>query len=171
MPKVKESKIYLGFFWRFKTTILVPAVFLAAGLYFYQLYQPATRHQSVLLEMGYEPDEINKAVTLTDEAVSLLRTRHVHKELSLLGIDKVAVFKSGPMVLNIDVSGADSDALNKQLNRLSEFAKSKFPLKQVGAQISYDEKTSEIYFLAAGLSIGFFTGILISLLKIYFKTY
>lgn len=168
---VKESKVYLDFFGKFKITIFVPAVTLAAALYFYQLYQPTTKHQSLLLEMGYEPDEINQAVTLTDEAVSLLRTRNVHDELSLSGIDKIVVFKSGPLVLNIDASGADSGILHKQLNKLGDFAKDKFPLKQVGKQVSFNEKTSEVYFLAAGLSIGFFIGILVSLIRTYLKIY
>lgn len=171
MVKFKESKIYLDFFYRFKITISVATVFLAAAAYFYQYYQPATTHQSLLLEMSYEPDKINQAVTLTDEAVSLLRTRNIHEELNLLGIDKVSVFKIGPVVLNIDVSGARSDRLDKQLNKLSDYAKGKFPLKQIGKQISYDEKTSEVYFLASGAGIGFFIGVFIALIKTYFKNY
>lgn len=168
---MRESKIYLNFFKRNKWLILTPAFLLSLTFFSYQTVQQPRVHQSLLLEMEYNQENIQQRTVLLDEAVTLIRSAHLQNLLGLSGGNELVIFKQGPLVVNIDVGGKNTELVKSDLDKVKSFAVKNYPFKQIGVVFKYSQKTSELLYGLTGFTAGLLGGIFLSLVKTYFKKY
>src|SRR5438876_1166937 len=98
---MQESKIYLNFFKTNSPILLATSVlgFCVGG--YLGLHQPVIYSSSDLLIMDYNDNNIQDRVTLSDQAVSVIRSTQIQSRLSLYPGSKLAIYKVAPLAINI----------------------------------------------------------------------
>lgn len=167
----RESQIYLDFFSQNKWLIFIPTFSLAGTLFYYQLRQPATIHKSILFEASYECSNAKEQEVAVGEMIAKLRSAHLQKQLEVDKDSQVVIYKSGPLLLSVDMGNKNPQQVNLDLIKIKNYLQENFALKEVGEVIASTQKTSEVLFGLIGGAMGFLMGILISLIKTYFQKY
>lgn len=167
MSKQRESQVYLDFFYQHRVIILVCSFTFGMTFFLYQNLQPTIFHRSLLLETIYTPEDFEQKKILTDQVVAQLRTAHLLKKLSVDNDVKVAVFKQGNLFINLDIGSQNIGKLQSNLEKVADFAATNFPVKQLGETVDYSESKHQLPALGAGFLVGFFVGVLTSLIKTY----
>lgn len=167
----KESIIYLTFFKQNLVLILFLGILGGAGGFYYQDKQPIKLENQNNLEMDYDKTNLNQRINLTDEAVSILRSQVLEQKLQLNPQDEITIFKSGPVLIEIDVTGSNSEMVSSDQTAVDFYLLSNFPSHQLGKPVIKNLPRSFFQFGIGGLVLGGFLGLLIGLIKFYFTNY
>lgn len=168
---MRESRLFLNFFKNNFWLILTPTLILGLAGFYYQFSQPRQYQAGELLEMDYSDQNIPERIALTDQAVSLSRSEAIKLSKGISPFTKVEVFKSGPLAIQILVTGADPQRIDADLKKLDSFLDQKFPLKKIGVSTFNSARANFTLGALTGLGGGFLLGTLTSLIKEYFKSY
>ncbi|MBI4040161.1 hypothetical protein HY389_02295 [Candidatus Daviesbacteria bacterium] len=168
---MRESRLYLSFLKDNLWLIFIPSVVVGLGAYAYQLKQPPKFHTSQLLQMDYNDKNIQDRIVLTDEAVTQIRSANLQGQLKVGTGERVNLFKPGPLSINLEVISGSKDRNLADISQINQFASAKFPLKTVGETVTIITKTPEVIFGLVGTTLGFALGILISLIRTYWRKF
>lgn len=167
----KESRIYLNFF-RQNILILLSLASLGGLIgFYYQSQLPLKTESQNDLEIEYDQNNLNQRITLTDEAVSLVRSQVLQNHLKLNPDNQIVVFKPGPLLIEIDVIGSDYQSVTSDQMSIDAYLKSYFPSHQITNSLVKSLPKSPILSTMLGLFLGGVIGLLIALVKFYFTNY
>lgn len=164
---MKESRLYLAFIKRNILLLLLPALLgLIVSMYFFAQVKTLTKvNQS--FKMAYTLDNIDTVFALTDQAVSELRTLQVEE----METASTNIYKSAPLSVTIEVSSDNSEKAYQQLIKRTGYLNSNFQVIELTKpQVSQIEPGFSKYFIA-GIAGGFLLGLIIALIREYFKNY
>lgn len=173
MIESKESRIYLRFFKENAWFIIAPGVFfIAITLILASFYFPRSYHQDLLLEIRYTQEDIKQKVLLTDEAVQLIRSYQIQQQLGINPQTTVRVYKSGPLLINIDLATTKNpQVLEKESALVKGYLFDRFQIAQIGEIRAYDYSEGKGIFTLGGILSAFSIGIITALVKTYFSKY
>lgn len=164
-----ESKVYTTFFKDNCRIIIVSTLaFSSLGLYL-SLATPSTFHIKNILEVGAVNEQ--QQIILTDEVVSITRTLNLQKLWGLDQNSKLNIFRTGNLLINIDIQGRDKEAVNQINIKAMEYLKEKYHTSRLGLAVEYQDKLFSYLYLLVFPLLGLALGILISLVKKYLSDY
>lgn len=157
---MKESRLYLNFFKSNWLVILVPTLIgiLVGG------YLLIARPNEYKIRQALKV--INPKGSLVDS--SLIAGQVVSNLRVMRGISQFDVYQSGPDIIIYEVSG--SNQLEEISKGIGEDAEKNFAVKRLGNIFKSSVALPLLSFVFPAL-LGFLTGLLISLVKTYFKKY
>lgn len=170
MSKSRESAIYLNFFRQQIWLMAIPSFALALGGYLYQQSLPARYRLTALLEMNYRLSELPQKTLLTDEAITALRT-DVLAAGQNLGQNDIRLYKVGPVAVNVEIEGLNQDEVKTDLVKLETQAQNKYDFQERAVSALAVKKQPPFFLAGLGLTVGFFLGLLLSLVKVYLRDY
>lgn len=171
MIKSKESQIYLGFF---VSSLPIILVFGFTALFISIFYLNSKPQQYIGVEdfkMEYIDENLGDRINLTDQAVSEVRSQVLQNKIGVEELNDIKIYKSGPILINLTDTGENQESLNMDIKNINDYLTTNFPLSSVGTPVY---KLTPKPFLVFGLisfGIGSLIGLLISLIKSYFKNY
>lgn len=172
MIKGKESAIYISFFKKNWLIIILPALLLAVLSIpiYYDL--PVIYNQNQVFEILHTESNLSQRLILVDGAITLTRVSYIQNNLGLSQDTKLAIYKNGPFLVNLDISGINSSRVYQDSQKVMVFLLSKYPLELIGESQTigreYPLGIIGLFSIGFGLAIG----MIISLIKTYFeKTY
>jgi hypothetical protein len=168
---LSESQRYISYMKSYMNLfVLLPLAGMTLASLVYHI-QPPLVETSQLFEMQYDSGNIPARVQLADEAVTLLRSSQVHHLLRLSEGNKISLYKSGPLLINIVTNGKEKNMVEKDNELIAGYLETKFPVNQIGGLITYTKKVSPYYYLGAGLFAGALITLLFSLIREYFRNF
>ncbi|MBI2021450.1 hypothetical protein HYS93_01035 [Candidatus Daviesbacteria bacterium] len=169
---MKESRLYLNFFRKnFLIIFVAVLLFSAAGL-FYQSSKQVNKKVSSLWQMNYQESSVSEKISLTDQAVTILRSQNLSPEInSQKKKGETTIFKPGPLAIQIETKGADLDSAKYLNGQASKYLVENYKVSKIGNDY-YSEENANVYLgLLIGFITGVFIGIIIALVRSYFKNY
>lgn len=121
--------------------------------------------------MNYNQEDVAQKISLTDEAVSVIRSENVNSQLGVSGNTTLSIFKPGPLLISLSISSTDRLSTQTVLNKSSDYLVSHYPAIIMGQDIFSIRKHNLLLGVGGGLTVGFLLGILISLIRGYFKNF
>lgn len=118
--------------------------------------------------MIYNLQDLNAALALTDQAVGELRAQRFD---GLYPAARVAIYKSAPFLINIDAVSEQKEEAYELLLKETTYLNQNFSIIGVNKPEVSQVEPSVIKYLLSGILIGFFIGLVGSLLKEYIKNY
>lgn len=163
---MKESRLYLAFIKRNILLLLLPALLgLIVSMYFFAQVKTLTKVTQTF-KMAYTLDNIDIILALTDQAVSELRTLQTDEPETVSRI-----YKSSPLSITVEETSVNSEIAYEQLINRTAYLNSNFQVIELTKpQVSQIEPGFSKYFIA-GLAGGFLLGLIITLIREYFKNY
>lgn len=143
---------------------------LAVGIFIWSLQKPVY-YTSRLFEINYQHSDIPKYISLTDHAVTLVRSTQVLSELIDTKGLEIKVYKPSPLSVVMEVGSTDRDKIDAPLKTLSEFLKDKHQMKLIGRESFYIKNPKLYLYALIGTASGLMSGVVISLIKEYFHAY
>jgi hypothetical protein len=166
---MRESKLYINFFKKNLLLILIPTVTLPLFVYFGTSDDTKLVSVERLIEIKSSPKNITEENALADQAVKLLRSENIYKQLKLNS--KISVYKYAPAILKLEVSGQTQDQIRMDLNVLNELLSSRYIVSSLGKDIEGGSHVGAYIFPLLSVGGGFLIGIALSLTKEYFKSF
>lgn len=157
---MRESRLYLNFFKSNWLVILVPTLmgFLVGGYFLITTPNEYKIRQALKV--------INPKGSLVDS--SLIAGQVVSNLRVMREVSQFDVYQSGPDIVIYEVSG--SNQLEEISKGIGDDAEKNFAVKRLGNSFKSSVSWPLLSFLFPVL-LGFLTGVLISLVKTYFKKY
>ncbi len=168
---MRESQKYLQFFKQNSLIILGPAVAFGVVAFLYVSSLPVVSEQTEVWELPYTTDNIQTQVVMTDQAIGVMRSLTLKKELGLSDETEVILFKPSPLLISFTTKGSNLSQQAKDLEILTTYSQEKYAATQVGSRITTQTKMNQWVYVAASVAVGGLLGVLISLIKIYFQKY
>lgn len=170
MIRQKESQIFIKYFKDHAFLLLLPVLGSVLASIFYLSSLPPTYQIIRLYKVENPGEELAKNVILTDEAVSEIRSKQVQSKLLLTEGNKVTIFKDGPLLISVSVKG-DSRASKDDLDKIEGYLKENFSAQSIGNLQEVVKSRLNVFLVLFFGALGFFSGLIISLIKIYFKNF
>lgn len=168
---MKESQVYLNFFKTNFRTILISTHLITAASLFYYSTIPSTYVASRIYEFPYNGQNLSQQIALSDTAVTLTRSLNIQQQLNLDNGVELKVTKIAPVVIKTDVESTNPQLVTPNMEKISSFLVPKYSLTVSGVDTQFEHQPNPWLFILVGLGVGFSLGILISLIRIYFKKY
>lgn len=167
-----ESRLYLNFFKKNFLLIIVPflmGVFLGLVIF---LSQPVNYKITGTLKVINTGSLVDSSL-VTDQVVGNLRavsSQLINSSVVSLEIYKQSftVYKSGPDTLVVEMSGADQS--EKSMEEFFEYAENNFSVSQLG-EFKLGQFDRSLFLLLIPVVMGLTLGIILALIKSYFKNY
>lgn len=163
-----ESKSYLNFFKENILIIFLPALFILALSYYYQETKPEIYIIRRLTEIPYQDNQIDQAITLVDQAVTIARSDNLQSDLNITN-GQVKLFKPGPLAVNIESFSQSLPTAKSNLDKITSYLQAKYQLKIIGQDNISLQKQQPVLLLLFGFFAGLTVGLVVSLAKTYFK--
>lgn len=170
MMNERESKLYLGFFKRNLLVLLIPALL---GIFLGVVYWRSIAETFSLTrqyQMNYWQENAGNIALLADEMVTEIRSSNIRLMLGVNPQVGLSVFKSGPLLLNLEIKSNQKDLLD-DANKIDNYVLTKFPVIRLGNDVLVTKKPEVLLFALIGFSIGSLIGMLTSLIREYFRSY
>lgn len=163
-----ESGLYLNFIKRNLLFLVLPVLigFLTGSFLLSQTQNQTKISQS--FKLVYNLQELSEAFTITDQAVEELRAQRF---AVLYPSATVAIYKSGPFLINIDAVSEQKEAAYELLLKETTYLNQNFFIIEVNKPEIIQVEPSIIKYLLSGILVGLVLGVVASLLKEYFKNY
>jgi len=174
MTKTKESSVYLNFIYKNLLLILGLGLIVAAISSYYFSKQPVVFHNLETFEFPVNSQDLSQTMILVDQTVAKLRTSQVEDLLVQNLSDptlKINSYKSGPLLITVEVSSTSEESVNTASKNLDQYMKNNFNLLPLGKSAQSMEKPKTTLFTILGFGLGNFLGLILSLIKTYFKNY
>lgn len=168
---MKESQKYLSFFRRNTPFLIVPLLLaLIASALVINNYPSRYQIQS-LFQIDYDDTNINQKTVIVDQAVSSVRSKNIQLELRIKDGVKVNAVKNAPFSLLLITEGGSRDDVTQSTLFTKDFLNLHYEMVEVGQRV--EGLIPPPYFLIVSLAIGIglIFGLLISLVKEYFKNF
>ncbi len=167
----KESKLFLDFFRRNLLLIVLPVlIFTLVGVLF-QLSKPTIYSQNAKYEMVYEVENIQNRISITDQAVSTIRSLNLQKSLELNSSTELVVFKSGPLLIDLTVNSKSVDQTSQDFNKVSNYLVDNYQVKEVGLEVPSQNRDISPLLIFIALFSGLSVGVVLSLAREYLRNY
>lgn len=171
MIKGKESAIYTSFFKKNWLIIILQALLLAVLSIPIYYNLPVIYNQNQVFEILHTESNLSQRLVLVDGAVALTRVSYIQNNLGISQDTKLAIYKNGPLLVNLDISGVNSSRVYQDSQKVMVFLLSKYPLELIGESQTigreYPLGTIGLLSTVFGLAIG----IIISLIRTYFEKF
>lgn len=167
----KESAIYLHFFSANKLNLILPALIFGLAFFYLDQKLPSSFWQSQVFEINFQKESLNQSVTLTEEAVGLLRNQSFQAEIGLGKDDHLRAYQSGPISLSLNIDSSNQEQTSVLMNKTASYLQQKYGLWPRGKRLSQVRKIPLPLLLFFGSLLGFSLGLFFSLLKSYFRHY
>lgn len=160
---MKELSLYINFFHKFFKVIIVLALIGALVGYWLQLSKSAVYKVKRLWEFDTQ--------SVTEQAVTYLRSQNLAEEFKLDKGSKVIVHKNGPLSIELEVQAQSQENLKQAFKKVKEFVKENFKVQKVGEDVYLVEQSNSSLGLLGGFLVGAILGVLISLTVTYLKNF
>jgi hypothetical protein len=164
---MKESKLYINFFKKNLLLILIPTLTLPLFVHYGTGYYTKLVSIERILEVKSSTNNTGEGNALADQAVKLLRSENIYKQLNLSS--EISVYKYAPAILKLEVSGQSSDQVKKDLSLINELLNSRYTISPLGEDIEDGYHVGAYVFPLLSIGTGFLLGVVLSLIKEYFK--
>lgn len=168
---MKESRLYLNFFKKNLLLLLLPVVLFSILGFYIQSAKSIIYSRTRILETDIFEEDVTKKVTLTDQAVSTTRSANVLSTLQISPNVEITLFKSAPLTVNLTASSRDPLPLKQSLDKVSVFLEEKYKLETLGQDTESINRPNLLYGTFLGAVMGALCGVIISLIKTYFRIY
>lgn len=150
--------------------MLSPALIFTIFAYIFYTHQPTFYKVGVLYEFSYTQENVQKKVIEADEAVATLRTNNLKSGLNFDQQSKLIIFKPGPISLKLEIENPNKDLAQKDLEKSENFLIQKYDLKKIGLG-DFKKNYPNVIYPISIITLGFLIGLIVSLVKEYFKKY
>ncbi len=170
---MRESRIYLTFLKESLPTLFICIFALSILAYIYSLRYPIiSQNYTKVVEISHTDQDAPAKELEANNLVSLLRTQTLQQELRLDPSVKMKIYKDSPFLIVISSgSNASHPSLEENVNKLVSFSQAKYSLQLVGGTGFYYRSNNSNLFIIGSVFAGLFLGMLISLIRHYFKHY
>lgn len=165
---MKESALYLNFIKRNLVILVIP---LLSGILLSSFLLSQVKSQTKLAQsfkMIYNLADLNQSLALTDQAVAELRSQ---KFASLYPSAKSVIYKSAPMLINIEAVSSDNKIAYELLLKETNYLTQNFSVSQITQPEVAQVEPSVVKYLLTGILIGFLSGLIIALSIEYLKNF
>lgn len=167
----KESVIYLKFL-KDNLPLFITCLFLglAVGYGHFSLKSPKFKTAG-FYEFSYHENNIQSKITESDQAVAVLRSKALQTQLAVDDTNTILIFKPGPVSLSLEVISSTQEEAKSALGKLSDYLTSHFQVTMLGAVLTTQFKSPLYIFLLIWVFISLLFGVIIALIKAYFKNF
>lgn len=123
-----------------------------------------------LYEMSYDKNNVTAQIALSDEAITEIRAANIQKSVGVSPGTKLTIYKPAPLSVYLILQSVNSN-LSSDLEKVNNYLTYKFPLKKIGMDIATVKRPNYPLYFLEGIVGGFLVGILISLMREYFRNY
>lgn len=165
---MRESALYLNFI---KRNLLVLVISLLTGILLGSFLLSRVKSQTKIAQsfkMIYNLADLNQSLALTDQAVAELRSQ---KFASLYRSAKTVIYKSAPMLINIEAVSPDNQVAYELLLKETNYLTQNFSVSQITQPEVTQVEPSVVKYLLTGILTGFLSGLIIALSFEYLKNY
>lgn len=165
---MKESQLYIQFIKRNSFILVIPLlVGILVSIFLFSQVKPRTKI-SQSFKMEYSLENVDTILALTDQAVAELRLQRFDLHFPGSG---VAVYKTAPLTINIEAISEEKNLGFELLLKESAYLRKNFSVSEL-SQPAIDFVEPNIFkYLLSGVLPAFLIGLIIALVKEYFKNY
>lgn len=165
---MKESQLFLRFIKKNLLTLLLPIiVFVGLSMFLYSTEKAKTKiFQPFRVEYSQAGEDT--AFALADQAVTELRLQSFD---SFFPGSKASIYKPGPLTVAIEVISEDRNIGYEVLLKETEYLRKNFTVSTLTPPEITQIEPSILKFLLTGVLLGFFSGLIISLIKEYLQNF
>lgn len=165
---MKESELYLAFIRRNFLFLVIPIIIsLVISIYFYSVV-PSRVKILQTFKMQYTLGNIDTVLALADQAVAELRAQRFDK---VYPDAEVTIFKSAPLDVSFEAVSLNRDTSYALLLKEIEYLRQNFLVQELTSPEIIFVEPNVFKYLISGLMIGGFVGLVISLIREYFRNY
>ncbi len=121
--------------------------------------------------MEYGQTDVPQKISLTDQAVSVIRSENVNSKLGVSEKTSLTAYKPGPLLISLSISSSDQTSVQSVLNNASDYLVLNFPVTVIGQDTTSTIRPKLFLGLGIGIALGFLIGTLTALIREYFVNF
>lgn len=142
---------------------------LTAAFWVYS-QKPVLYNAERLFQFNYSLENAPIVEKESNDVVTILRSAQLKEQLGMQETT-VTVFKPGPFSITLQAKSVNPEAAVVNLNKISYYLSSAYQVKEIGSMVFYKENSHPERIFLLGILAGIGSGILVSLVISYIKTY